>query len=81
MSDRGTPGAESESKPQWPAPHMCTGAGKDRDPQQIKVWFQAIVNYINSYGFKKTNLDALQYYSVLHQQYGRPVRDIQYGHT
>jgi ribosomal protein S19E (S16A) len=59
MSDRGTPAAESKSNPKWPAPYMYTGEGKDRDPQQINIWFQAIANYMNSYGIKETNLDAV----------------------
>jgi hypothetical protein len=37
---------------------MYTGKGKDRDPQQINAWFQALTNYINSYGIKKSDSDA-----------------------
>jgi hypothetical protein len=38
---------------------MYTGEGKDRDPQQINVWFHAIANNINSYDIKKTDPDRL----------------------
>jgi hypothetical protein len=64
MSDRGTPTAKSESKPKWPALHMYTGVGKDRDPQRINAWFQLVTNYINNYGIKKTDPDAPQDYGV-----------------
>jgi hypothetical protein len=64
MSDRGTPAAESKSKPKWPALHMYIGEGKDRDRQQINAWFGAVVNYINCYGIKETDPDVLQYYGV-----------------
>jgi hypothetical protein len=37
MSDTGTPAAESESRPKWPALHMYRGEGKDRDLQQINT--------------------------------------------
>jgi hypothetical protein len=40
---------------------MYTGAGKDRDPQQINRWFQAVANFINSYSIKKTDANVCQY--------------------
>jgi hypothetical protein len=64
MSDRGTAAAESNSKPRWPATHMCTGEGKDRDPQQVITWFPAVANYINNYGMKETDPNAHQYHGV-----------------
>jgi hypothetical protein len=64
MLDRGTPAAESKSKSKWHAPHMDTGEVKGRDPQQINAWFRVVANYINSYGIKETDLDALQYYGA-----------------
>jgi hypothetical protein len=33
MLDRGTPAAESKSKPEWPALHMYKGEEKVKDPQ------------------------------------------------
>jgi hypothetical protein len=37
MSNRGTSAVERKSKSKWPTPHMYTGDGKDRNPQQINT--------------------------------------------
>jgi ATP phosphoribosyltransferase regulatory subunit HisZ len=44
---------------------MYTEEGKDKDCQQINTLFQAVTNYMNSYGIKETDPDALQYYEAV----------------
>jgi hypothetical protein len=39
ISNRGMPAAENKDKLKWPAPHIDTGEGVDRDLQWINAWF------------------------------------------